>query len=141
MSMQVNSAEHDSPFGDVIYSYTRAQALEDGYLVDVSEMAREAGFKLNTVLTRTVWNDCVEWDDDDSKRQTYQDQDGRLWDVLFMASNSARMNPNSSQILYQLYRVPRGGRGKRAKLVTLKLHIGPGDQGEPVITIMMPNED
>ncbi len=141
MSMQVNSAEHDSPFGDVTYSYTRAQALEDGYLVDVSEMAREAGFKLNTVLTRTVWDGCVEWNDDDNKRQTYQDQDERLWDVLFMASNSARMNPNSSQILYQLYRVPRGGRGKRAKLVTLKLHIGPGDQGEPVITIMMPNED
>ncbi len=141
MSMQVNSVEHDSPFGDVIYSYTRAQALEDGYLVDVSEMAREAGLKVNTALTRAVWDDCVEWDDDDSKRQTHQDQDGRLWDVLFMASMAARTNPNSSQILYQLYRVPRGGRGTRAKLVKLKLHIGPGDQGEPVITIMMPNED
>lgn len=30
-------------FGDVIHVYTRAEALEDGVLVDVSEMAREAG--------------------------------------------------------------------------------------------------
>jgi hypothetical protein len=28
---------------EVIYAYTRAQALEDGVLVDVSEMAKEAG--------------------------------------------------------------------------------------------------
>ena len=32
-------------FGDVIYSYTRAQALADGVLVDVSERAKRAGIK------------------------------------------------------------------------------------------------
>jgi len=29
----------------VIHTYTRAQAIEDGVLIDVSEMAREAGFR------------------------------------------------------------------------------------------------
>ena len=28
---------------EVIYAYTRAQAIEDGVLVDVSEIAEEAG--------------------------------------------------------------------------------------------------
>lgn len=141
MSMLANNVEQDSLFGDVIYAYTRAQALADGYLVDVSKMAKEAGFKISTALTRSVWEDCVAWNDDDNKRQTYQDEDGRLWDVLYMASMAARNSLNSEQLKYQLYRVPRGGRGKRARLVTLKLHIGPGDHGEPVVTIMQPNED
>ena len=33
-------------FGPVLHAYTRAQAIEDGILVDVSETAREAGFKI-----------------------------------------------------------------------------------------------
>jgi len=141
MSMQTKTVEQDSLFGDVIYSYTRAQALEDGYLVDVSKTAKEAGFKIHTALTRNAWEDCVAWDETDSKRQAYQDQEGRLWDVLFMASMAAKSSLQSEQLMYQLYRVPRGGRAKRARLVTLKLHIGPGDQGEPVVTIMQANED
>lgn len=43
-------------FGEVIYSYTRAQALEDGELVDVTETAREAGFKLPFAVSRALWN-------------------------------------------------------------------------------------
>jgi hypothetical protein len=36
---------------DLIYAYTRAQALADGVLVDVSPMAREAGFRFPTAIT------------------------------------------------------------------------------------------
>ena len=36
---------------NVIYSYTRAQAIEDGVLVDVTEQAKATGFKLPTVVT------------------------------------------------------------------------------------------
>ena len=36
---------------EVIYTYTRAQALEDGVLIDVSQMAKEAGFRLPAVIT------------------------------------------------------------------------------------------
>ena len=32
-------------FGEVVYSYSRAQALADGVLIDVSDTAREAGFR------------------------------------------------------------------------------------------------
>jgi hypothetical protein len=39
------------------------------------------------------------------------------------------------------HRVPRNGQSQEAEEVTLKLIVGPGDQGEPVITILLPSED
>ena len=69
-------------FGDVIYAYTRAQALADGVLVDVSETAREAGFRWPVAMTRAGWENCVAWTEDDSRHQVLQDEAGRLWDVL-----------------------------------------------------------
>ena len=126
-------------FGEVISSYTRTQAIDDGMLIDVSRNAQEAGFSFPVALTRAAWSDCVEWSEADSKRQTHQDESGRLWDVLWMASRAARRG--GQEIRFQLYRVPRGGRGTRPRLVTLKAICGPGDDGEPVITIMSPPED
>ena len=41
-------------FGEMIYSYTRAQAIEDGELVDVSDMAKQSGFKISVAVTRAV---------------------------------------------------------------------------------------
>jgi hypothetical protein len=129
-------------FGDVISIYTRAQAIEDGQLIDVSETAREAGFTLPVAMTATVWSDCVAWTQDDNVKQAYQDESGRLWDILFMAYHGIRTNKASGdQLLYQLYRVPRDGRSTKAVLTTLKLIIGPGDTPGPVITILLPNED
>ena len=93
-------------------------------------------------LTRSVWDDCVEWDDEDSKRQTIQDISGRLWDVLFMGFMAIKQSAgNGTELFYPLYRVPRGGRKTQARRVMLKLVTGPGDDGEPVVTVMMPEED
>jgi hypothetical protein len=131
--------EH-TDFGELIFSYSRAQSIEDGVLVDVSESARDAGFRYPVAMTQNAWLDCVEWSETDSQRQTYQDEAGRLWDVLWMASLAARRG-NGERLPFQLYRVPRGGRGVRARLTTLHMQIGPGDQGEPVITILLPGED
>ena len=46
-------------FGPVLSAYTRAQAIEDGFLVDVSETAREAGFTIPVAVTRSAWNRLV----------------------------------------------------------------------------------
>jgi hypothetical protein len=137
-----NQEKPSSLFGEVIYAYTRAQAIADGVLVDVSQTAREAGFRWPVAMTRTAWEDCVAWSEEDSRRQVHQDESGRLWDVLWMAMNAIRLSSGgASQTLYQLYRVSRDGSCNEAQLVTLKLVAGPGDAGEPVITIMLPQED
>lgn len=41
----------DPLWGEPIFSYSRKQAIADGVLVDVSEMAREAGFKYPVAVT------------------------------------------------------------------------------------------
>ena len=129
-------------FGEVIYSYTRAQAIDDGVLIDATEMARDAGFKWPVALTVAAWSDCVAWSDADNERQVYQDQSGRLWDVLFMASFAVRTANNAKrQLQFDLLRIPRNGRSTTSQRLTLKLILGPGDGGEPVITIMLPGED
>ncbi|NMF90727.1 DUF6573 family protein [Aromatoleum petrolei] len=130
----------ESLFGNVIYAYSRADATADGVLVDVSEAAHEAGFRIPMAMTAAAWDDCVQWCEADSKRQTPQDEAGRLWDVVWMAAIAGR-NARGERVPFQLYRVPRGGRAIRPRLTTLHLHIGPGDVGEPVITILLPTED
>lgn len=123
---------------DVIYTYTRAQAIGDGVLIDVTERAKEAGFRIPVVLTERAWAECVEWPETEA---AIQDESGRLWDVVFMASVAARTAARraTDRVTFQLGVVPRGGR--LPGLTRLVLHIGPGDKGEPVATIMFPGED
>lgn len=144
MNMPAN--DDSSLFGaeNVIYAYTRAQAIADGVLIDVSEAAQEAGFRLPVALTAEVWASCVAWAPEDSERQIHQDQSGRLWDVLWMASWAIRMQrgqSDASRLPYRLYVVPRDGQSQDAREVELHVHIGPGDAGESVLTIMLPWED
>lgn len=137
-----NQNDSSNLFGEVIYAYTRAQAIADGVLVEVSQTAREAGFRVPVALTRAAWEDCVALSEEDSRRQLHQDESGRLWDVLWMAMNAIRRrSSDASQTLFQLYRVPRDGKCQGPLLIALKLVVGPGDAGEPVITIMQPQED
>ena len=129
-------------FGPPISIYTRAEAIEDGSLVDVTETAREAGFTVPVAITAAAWADCVAWDDDDTKRHnTPQDEAGRLWDVLWMTRHACGRGSNSDRVAVQLYRVPRTGTGHKARLTELQCLIGPGDDAEPVITITLPDED
>ena len=137
-------------FGPVISSYTRADALSDGMLVDVSEMAREAGFRIPVAVTTSVWEECIYWPEDEANGYG-QSTDGRLWDVLFMAHcEIAQARGNEQDLEYKLNVIPRGTKPENtgaiddftgAELRTLKINIGPGDNAEPVITIMQPNED
>ncbi len=60
----------------MIFAYTRADALTDGELVDVSTTAREAGLIFPVAITRAAHALHVEWTDADTERQTYQDTAG-----------------------------------------------------------------
>jgi len=118
-------------FGEPIYIYTRKQAIEDGVLIDVTETAKEAGFKVPVAVTCTL-HEII----NTVSKKSYQSFEGRLWDVLYMGALAARNNPTQSTILYVL-RLTHG----RKKNITLKMIISGGDDGEPVITIMLPDED
>lgn len=130
-------------FGELIHSYTRAQAIKDGVLIDVSDTARHAGFRFPVAITAAAWADCVEWPQETAERKkgACQDEQGRLWDVVYMASLYARMAGNEARTMIELCRVPVHGTSVMPARVRLAMVIGPGDNGEPVITIMMPDED
>ena len=129
----------------VVHAYTRADAIADGVLVDVTATAREAGFKVPTAVTAAVFDQCIEWTEADAEQSSaYPDQEGRLWDVVYLAAFKARTlakrGVHQSQVIFELNVAPRPGR-THPRRRTLKLVVGPGDNHEPVATIMLPNED
>lgn len=124
---------------EIIHSYTREQAIADGVLIDVTKTAREIGFAVPVALTSAVHEGCVVWDEDDPRPQ---DEAGRLWDVLWMAINAARRNADGHRVDFDVLRLPRfSPKVTRPQRVSLAMEVGPGDNGEPVMTIMMPDED
>jgi len=132
MDNHSNSSANDLSelFGPVIFKYARAQALEDGTLVDVTEPAREAGFRFPVAITATLWSVIGII----PKSHSYQDAQGRLWDVLWMASLAVRKSRGESRCAYELI---LHREGTRKKYVQLICDCGPGDDlaGNPVITI------
>lgn len=124
---------NNNPFGEIIYRYTRSQAITDGELVDVSAHARRLGFRFPVAITRSVWA-AIETI---PKRFSCEDITGRTHDVLWMASLAAR-NADAGQsripfqvILHSTAEPPN----RRVHTKTYFLDIGPGDEAEPVITI------
>ena len=73
--------------GDVIYAYTRSQAIADGELIDVTDTAKEAGVKFPTAITAAVWNEYVTVPEE---LKGQQDVMGRLWDILWMFAYAVR---------------------------------------------------
>ena len=125
-------------FGEVIYAYTRKQAIEDGILIDTTSMAQEAGIKFPVAITIAVWNEYVKPCDELVSHG--QSCEGRIWDILWMFRYYAAKN-QSDLMYFELYFQMIKNGNPVEELVKLKAHIGPGDKGEPVITIMKPDED
>lgn len=118
---------------NILFAYGRAQALADGVLIDAGEMAKEAGFLYPVALTSAAWELCVSV----PESCPWQDERGRLWDVLNVLRVSSR-NRISSGIEFSVL-VQNDERGPQ--LVALQAVCGPGDDLEPVITVMLPGED
>ncbi|MCK9367408.1 MAG: hypothetical protein M0P72_09720 [Metallibacterium scheffleri] len=114
---------------ELIYSYTRAQALADGVLVDITERARQNGIKYPTACTTGLWAliDCIPDSDTDELA-------GIVRDV------------RADAVLREMLAAIRAARGTdrvnfRALGAELWAQCGPGDTAAPVITIMRQGED
>jgi len=112
----------------------RQQAIKDGFLVDVSKDAKEAGFSVPVAVTRALWN-AIE---NIPPSKSWQDVPGRLWDLLWMGYLAARRHNGGGACYYKL--IMHNG---RKKYLVVKMTIGaacPTDPS-PAVTIMLPNED
>lgn len=136
-----------------IYSYSRAQAIEDGDLIDVSEAARSAGIVFPVAVSGFVWRRYIEVP---KGAEAGQSMSGRLWDLLWVFRCAARRHEGDLLVLQVLVAlpasiallaneaVPQPATGLSAsthRVVTLRAVVGPGDTPDPVITILMPDED
>ena len=132
----MNTNHTDSPFGPVIYSYTRSQAVADGVQVEVTKTAKEAGISFPVFLTRTVFDAYVAVPPDVQG----QDEAGRLWDVCWMLRFAILRSRGGNRVPVALY---VRNDNTRAKLVKLIAQCGPLDMDDPqpAITVMMPDED
>lgn len=126
-------------FGEPIHTYTRRQAIEDGALVDFSDPESDTAevcrqhYKYPIACTAAVFGIMQKAVENPRHCNDYK---GVLHDMLWMSRTYKRQLSPSAV----LFRVIITGAG-RSKYHDFKLIVGPGDQGEPVITIMMPDED
>jgi hypothetical protein len=132
-----NPRRGDSPFGEIVYSYTRSQAIADGVQVEVTKTAQEAGIRFPVFLTRTVYDAYVTVPPDVEA----QDEAGRLWDILNLPRFAIlRARPGVDRLPFALY---VRNDNDRPRLVKLVAACGPLDMDDPqpAITVMMPDED
>lgn len=126
-------------FGEPISVYTRAQAIEDGMLIDLTEWASatkgfHGGFNCSVAVTPALWS-AIE--SIPKSAQGLQDVRGRAHDVLWMASLAARRAGTGSR----LFKVILPYRGTRKRNQVLRMVAGPGDNAELVITIGLHDDD
>ena len=139
--------EQPDPFGELMYPevvitpdsvsmpvfHYRENALAEGSLIDVSGMAREAGFVYPVAVTAALWKDINAI----PEAYSIEDTKGRLWDVLSMARaaiKSAKIDGPELRYNLVLHVEDR-------EMYTVRLIVQPGDDNAPVITLSNPAVD
>lgn len=123
---------------EIIYAYTRQQAIEDGTLLDVSPLARDAGFTCPVALTAAAYGRAVEV----PEGVDGQDATGRLWDVLmtlrYRIAGAKKRHESARAVTWK---VSVRNRPDGCEVLELKAVCGPDDGGTPCITVMLGDED
>lgn len=121
---------------EFFYSYTRKQAIEDGVLIDVSDQAKASGFKIPVAVTDHLYNGYVV--PSKELEEEGQSVEGRLHDLFMMTQAAAANRWKDNRVYYEvLFKTqPRTLQTVRCLAV-----VGPGDEGEPVLTIMLPEDE
>ena len=123
---------------DIISAYTRAQAIADGVLVDVTPIAYEIGWRYPVAVTHGVWMAVIDYHLDDRKNgaDPALRWNERLRELLHLAATwVALAEEKAGDVIH--FAMTRSDRATRE----LWAKCGPGDHAEPVVTIMLIGED
>ncbi len=122
---------------NIIYSYTRSQAIADGVLIDVTDQANETGFKVPVAISDHLYNGYIVPPNGlDGEGQSIS---GRLHDVLLMTFYAAKVRWDGERVYFEVLFLMGGGpRFEKVQCVAI---VGPGDEGEPVLTICLPEDE
>lgn len=118
----------------VVRYSSRAQALKDGTLVDITVAAEQAGLRgLHVAMTREAWSRCVAatpvMENAGSNRHR------RLWEVAGMLHAAMRRSVPRCEITLEIRCLDQS---LRTIAVPLRVVAGTGDAGKPVLTLTLP---
>lgn len=135
---------------EVIFVYTRQQAIEDGELADLWSISEEVKgmcqslYKYPVAVTRSIWAIIQEAVDN---KEHHNDLNGVIWDILYMSQHYITRRISPACMLFEVAingvpnRYPRHKQTEEGNVFVFKIMCHGGDQGEPVLTIMQPDED
>jgi hypothetical protein len=125
---------------ELISIYSRAQAIDDGVLIDLmqddmtAKLCKEH-YKFPIACTAALW-ELIQTAISNPKHGN--DLLGVLHDILWMSRRNKKAVSNDG--CTWLFQVIITGTGQK-RLHTLKLLLGQGDDEDPVLTLMMSGED
>lgn len=120
---------------DVIFSYFRKQAIDDGVLFDVTAAASKAGFNYPTAITAAVRSECT--------AAAGHSQEQYLLEVLLQTAVNAAQREQARRQAENLGPTDRWSFRVEVNRSPQALWavVGPGDTEAPVVTVMMEGED
>ena len=131
----------------VVHVYTRAQAIADGGLFDVTDTEGGRLFGVPVAITAGLHADINDFPNDGSiqgeKAQDWQRRrfEVRLWDVMFVGLTLGSSCPKNELVYTIEMPVNRpGGNVARTKNYRVKMVVHGGDNGERVYTFMRRDE-
>ncbi len=125
---------------NAVFTYTRKQALENGVLIDITDTAKEIGFISCVAVTSTVWHGYIV----SAKEIEYfgQSVKGRVWDVISRLYFKILCSEATDVVHFKtVFMMPDERHIYKHEAVELKAVVSAGDNGEPVLTIMLSEED
>lgn len=127
-------------FGDMISLYSRSDALRDGVLIEADpQLCREAGIRFPVAITDHLWGYIDPGYLGEMPGQSIQ---GRLWDLLWMFTLAVKRSTSpSDRLTFRVLFLMKRGRTPRLEEITIVSICGPGDDAEPVLTLMLPEDD
>lgn len=124
-------------FGEVIHKYTRAQAIDDGFIIDCTEIAKSSGFKVPVGLTRQSWEYCIEYRGRLDEKAKSRIEHTRLIGLMTHTFIEVRKQRDASDVEFFYNLTPDNPQREKGTMIKLNVNIGPGDDLEPVLTISL----
>lgn len=114
---------------------TKKEFLKDGLLIDVTDEAKDLGFKIPIVIESSLFHRYIVPPEELAKGGHSLEE--RLYDVLEMLKGAASMRWKNSRVLFNVLFLVAPGKLEQVQILAFA---EPGDKGEPVLRICLPNE-
>lgn len=122
----MDQREMSEMFGEVISSFTRKQAHDDGFLIDVSSLDGASIYKYPVSITTALHEVLIKGAGKDP--EVYS---GRVWDVCFMCT-TAQSEDGGSDVFFKCI--------VGSRTLDLWGNCGPSDDGSPCMTFGFPED-